>query len=258
MKKKFWIYAIFSLALSGLLFTSCSSNDDEEEPEPTLNASFECEGYFRPAPQEVVFTNKSTLAVSYEWDFGDGETSTEENPVHTYQEKGEYTATLTATGEDGSTDEYSKTMEFYGTFTGFKITGIVVDMEFFGDVPNSADPDDGGRVDPTFSIEDSDGNVIVEAGQYYPDYAFDPDNYNTAVGFSDDFDALPVTIDNMDKEYKLIIWDYDLDNNFEKNYIGEGTFSADLIIPDGYDPYPAMYNCNSEETLSFNLDWIEQ
>jgi hypothetical protein len=29
----------------------------------------------------VTFTNKSEDAVSYEWDFGDGTTSTEESPV---------------------------------------------------------------------------------------------------------------------------------------------------------------------------------
>lgn len=31
------------------------------------------------------------------WDFGDGKTSTEQNPVHTYEKIGEYTATLTVT-----------------------------------------------------------------------------------------------------------------------------------------------------------------
>ncbi|MCW9708165.1 PKD domain-containing protein [Fodinibius salsisoli] len=35
---------------------------------------------------EVSFTNKSTGGQSYEWKFGDGATSTEENPVHTYRD----------------------------------------------------------------------------------------------------------------------------------------------------------------------------
>ena len=49
----------------------------------------------------VTFTNNSINADSYEWDFGDGETSTEENPVHVYSTSGEYTVTLTATNGCG-------------------------------------------------------------------------------------------------------------------------------------------------------------
>ena len=33
----------------------------------------------------------------FAWDFGDGATSTEQNPSHTYKAEGEYTATLTVT-----------------------------------------------------------------------------------------------------------------------------------------------------------------
>ena len=44
-----------------------------------------------------IFTNTSTGAESYEWDFADGSYSTEENPVHTYTEAGYYQVYLTAT-----------------------------------------------------------------------------------------------------------------------------------------------------------------
>ena len=50
----------------------------------------------------VAFTNNSSNATSYEWEFGDGNTSTEVNPVHTYDEDGVYTVTLTATNDCGS------------------------------------------------------------------------------------------------------------------------------------------------------------
>ena len=42
------------------------------------------------------FTNTSEHAFEYFWEFGDGETSTEENPTHTYPDEGPYEATLTA------------------------------------------------------------------------------------------------------------------------------------------------------------------
>lgn len=47
----------------------------------------------------VFFTNTSTEAISYHWDFGDGTTSTEESPVHAYDSSGQYQVILTATNE---------------------------------------------------------------------------------------------------------------------------------------------------------------
>jgi PKD repeat protein len=43
----------------------------------------------------------------FEWDFGDGQKSSEQNPSHTYQKVGEYTATLTVVDQKNNkgTDE---------------------------------------------------------------------------------------------------------------------------------------------------------
>lgn len=49
------------------------------------------------APCEVTFTNKSLNAAGYHWDFGNGQTSTEENPTVIYDTPGLYTVTLTCT-----------------------------------------------------------------------------------------------------------------------------------------------------------------
>ena len=40
------------------------------------------------APAEVTFTNESVNAETYEWDFGDGDFSSEESPKHLYQSSG--------------------------------------------------------------------------------------------------------------------------------------------------------------------------
>ncbi|MDX1910863.1 MAG: PKD domain-containing protein [Saprospiraceae bacterium] len=50
------------------------------------------------AQNVVTFTNTSQNATQYLWDFGDGTTSAEVNPVHTYAAPGPYTVTLTAWG----------------------------------------------------------------------------------------------------------------------------------------------------------------
>jgi PKD repeat protein len=42
---------------------------------------------------------------SYDWDFGDGGSSTAVNPSYTYTQPGSYTATLTVTDNDGATDD---------------------------------------------------------------------------------------------------------------------------------------------------------
>jgi endonuclease/exonuclease/phosphatase family metal-dependent hydrolase len=53
---------------------------------------------------EVVhFTNNSQRASSYSWDFGDGNSSTETNPTHSYTKSGSYTIVLTAKNDDKTT-----------------------------------------------------------------------------------------------------------------------------------------------------------
>lgn len=53
--------------------------------------------------RKVVFEDKSHGQItSWHWDFGDGTTSTEQNPIHTYQKDGvHYTVTLTVSGPEG-------------------------------------------------------------------------------------------------------------------------------------------------------------
>ncbi len=54
------------------------------------------------APLTVQFTDLSQNAEEWNWDFGDGAASTEQNPSHTYSAAGNYKVTLTVSDEDGS------------------------------------------------------------------------------------------------------------------------------------------------------------
>lgn len=52
-------------------------------------------------PLDVQFTYVGDPAVDFVWDFGDGTTSTDTNPSHTYTADGNYTITLTVTDANG-------------------------------------------------------------------------------------------------------------------------------------------------------------
>ncbi|MDW5550033.1 PKD domain-containing protein [Methanosarcina sp.] len=55
------------------------------------------------APLKVMFTETSKGSpTAWKWDFGDGKSSTEKNPTHTYSAAGTYTVKLTATNAAGS------------------------------------------------------------------------------------------------------------------------------------------------------------
>lgn len=68
--------------------------------------------------QAIQFTDLSTGSASWFWDFGDGTTSTEQNPIHTYAVPGTYTVTLTV--ENGFGFDY-ETKISYITVTTYAI-----------------------------------------------------------------------------------------------------------------------------------------
>ncbi len=81
-----------------LLFTGAHS-------ENVVTADFTAFPQTGPLPLEVAFTDASVSTnkdiLEWRWYFGDGKSSTERNPTHTYQAAGQYTVMLTvSTGDD--------------------------------------------------------------------------------------------------------------------------------------------------------------
>ncbi len=56
----------------------------------------------------VTFTNSTVGASSYLWDFGDGNTSSQQNPVHAYLSTGQYSVSLTSTNNQSCSNTYSE------------------------------------------------------------------------------------------------------------------------------------------------------
>ena len=66
-------------------------------------ADFDADPATGAAPLAVQFTDRSGGDIdTWSWNFGDGDTSGDQNPSHTYQDSGSYTVALTVTGPGGS------------------------------------------------------------------------------------------------------------------------------------------------------------
>ncbi|MEW5796843.1 MAG: S8 family serine peptidase [Candidatus Zixiibacteriota bacterium] len=81
-----------------------------------------------PAPMTVNFTGTSARPVTaWDWDFGDGGTSTEQNPTHEYLDPGFYTV---ATTIETSGQFYTKTVD--GMISVYADTIVIGDGQFDG------------------------------------------------------------------------------------------------------------------------------
>ncbi len=92
-------------------------------------------------------TDSDGTIVSRSWAFGDGETSSIQNPSHTYEAAGIYTVTLTVTDDDGATGSTSKSVTVSDpsagitlTATGYKVKGRQhADLEWSGATSTNVD-----------------------------------------------------------------------------------------------------------------------
>lgn len=127
-------FAVWSKALSltGLVLVAAACGDDDAGA-PKSDFIYESN------ERTVTFINLSKGATAYFWEFGDGETSTEENPVHEYPTFGVYTAHLTATGPGGETLSLPDEMTL-SKKSNVRIDG---DLSDWADIPVSTENGDG-------------------------------------------------------------------------------------------------------------------
>ncbi|MEO8474669.1 MAG: PKD domain-containing protein [Chryseolinea sp.] len=94
------LYKSFYTAIAlAVILLACSDDGDGVSEFPTS-----VELSYSVAGKQAAFTALSHSVDSYTWDFGDGQTSTEKDPVHVYTSGGYYTVTVRVTGKSG-TDE---------------------------------------------------------------------------------------------------------------------------------------------------------
>jgi len=102
---------LFSITLVSL--GSCGKED--AQPDPT--ASFTKSRPMAWIGEDISFTNTSQNATDYLWNFGDGETSSEENVTYAWSDCGEYIVSLTAKS-DGKTSSTSDTVLIFPVMPG--------------------------------------------------------------------------------------------------------------------------------------------
>jgi PKD repeat protein len=91
-----WENEFFAVETNGI-----GRMSSELAPGP-VSADFEARVVEGAAGLTVQFDNDSFGSITaFEWDFGDGDTSSERHPIHTYDRAGTYTVTLTVDGSSG-------------------------------------------------------------------------------------------------------------------------------------------------------------
>lgn len=107
--------------------------------------------------EQVRFTNESTDpdkgdVLTYKWDFGDGGTSTDEDPVHTYAQIGGYTVTLTVEDQGGLKHAIEKTLPVTADVRGY----VFHDLHRTGE----RDPDANGLDRPELFVTLMEGEMV--------------------------------------------------------------------------------------------------
>ena len=126
-------------------------------------ASFTASGRVGIAPLTIRFTDTSKdYPTSWLWDFGDGTTSAEQNPTHTYTATGKYTVNLTAANADGSN---ATTQTDYIAVIGTELAPLPAGQSFNLYVAN----DEGVK----YNVE----NGVTNTARYTP-YVFIDNTYH--------------------------------------------------------------------------------
>ncbi len=150
---------MMSLLLLSVVLVNC-----KEDPAPAPIADFT----FDVDAGTVTFNGLADNATSYAWEFGDGETSMEEDPIHIYAAPGTYDVIFTATGEGGTDSETKKveafaSVEFLLSGGAGNTTGKswILDRKF-NDGNDGNDGSGGVTNNLTIDIPITDDNVLDE------------------------------------------------------------------------------------------------
>lgn len=106
--------------------------------------------------------------VSLTWNFGDGNTSSLQNPTHNYSVSGTYTTTLTVTSNNGCTSTSSQNVMVFAQPAAEFSTSPGSTVEF-GDVIAFTDLSQSGIIQWMWTFGDGDSSALQNSSHMYPD-----------------------------------------------------------------------------------------
>ena len=125
-----------------------------------------------------LFTQGATgTGLSYAWDFGDGNSSTDPNPIHLYSQSGNYTVTLTVTDTCGNLKTSSQTINvvnvgFDAQNAGFQLNPNPTTANLMLQMPSSIDKatleisDLSGRTLRTQSMQQTEQAIQISLAEF--------------------------------------------------------------------------------------------
>ena len=202
------VLMIGTALICGIMLTGCGSKpttDDNTELEDIEQGQTEITVKFQkvdpaPVPYEITFVNTSDEGVAYLWDFGDGDTSDQKEPTHTYIHAGIYCVALTVWERKSEEENEKPQMDKTFTFTDYVIVKPL----------------------PSEDTSDTSSQIIAD---------FDAVNF----GYSSCLQGKAVVFINLSKNAAAYIWEFgdgyvSSEREPVHNYMEAGTYNVTLTI----------------------------
>lgn len=114
---KFMKKLLFILSLAVISITACKKDKNgADNPKAIFTTS--SSGYY--LKEDITFSNTSTNGKTYAWDFGDGKSSTDQSPTHSYITPGVFKIQLTVNG----TSTASKSIKIFAGLASYQVSNM--------------------------------------------------------------------------------------------------------------------------------------
>lgn len=228
MPYKSFVLTCFTLVIISH-FSGCSKKDNTPQPVAgfTFSAAYNNNTH---APATISFTNTSTDAYDYLWDFGDGTTSTATSTSHKYTTAGNYTVKLKSSAS-GESNTISKTVNILPAYTQAKVSKFTLVST------SQSFPFNG-----FFRVTDGSGTQVYKS----PVLTFNGPSYYTPPS--------PPSMSNLSGTYNIEIWKYGTVTDAKLNFtpvllylMNTGTSTS--------SSYPTNPPSATGSGLDYNLTW---